>query len=121
MARTVYAFLLNWHRHVISDDYQTVWGAKIWVSGMIQVGRFQVYDDSQKHFIDILTRAGMGVGGLKPWDALLLNEQQISNWNPNALSIDTADQILAIISTFDRYRSLGITTYDVNQPQFRMA
>lgn len=121
MARTVYAFLLNWHRHVISDDHQTVYGAKIWASGMIQVGRVQVYDDSQKHFVDILTQGGVGVGGLKPWDALLLNEQQISHWNPNALSIDPADQILAIISAVDCYRPLGITTYDANRPRISVA
>ncbi|MEB5924634.1 hypothetical protein [Franconibacter daqui] len=120
MARTVYGFLLNWHRHIISDDHQTVYGAKIWAKGMIEVGRVQVYDDSQKHFVDILTQGGVGIGGFKPWDALLLNEQQISHWNPNALSIDPADQILAIVSATDRFHQIGITTFDANIPLFRV-
>ncbi|WP_338557157.1 hypothetical protein [Erwinia sp. E_sp_B04_7] len=117
MARTVYAFLLNWHRHVISDDHQTVFGAKIWANGMIQSGRVQVYDASQKHFVDILTQGGEGIGGFKPWDALLLSEQQISHWNPYALSIDPADQILAIVSATDRYHNIGITTFDATLPR----
>lgn len=120
IARTVYGFLLNWHRHVISDDHQTVYGAKIWAKGMIEVGRVQVYDDSQKHFVDVLTQGGIGIGGLKPWDALMLNEQQISHWNPNALSIDPADQILAIVSATDRYYQIGITTFDNTLLRFRV-
>lgn len=119
MARTVYAFLLNWHRHVISDDHQTVYGAKIWAHGMIQVGRVQVYDDGQRQFVDVLTQGGVGIGGFKPWDALVLNEQQISEWNPNALSIDPADQILAIISSDDRFNASGITTFDAMRPRLR--
>lgn len=120
MARTVYAFLLNWHRHVISDDHQTVYGAKIWAKGMLEVGRVQVYDDSKKQFVDVLTQGGVGVGGIKPWDALLLSEQQVSQWNPNALSIDPADQILAIISAHDRFDQVGITTFDAGRPIFRV-
>jgi hypothetical protein len=120
MARTVYAFLLNWYRHVISDDHQTVYGAKIWAKGMLEVGRVQVYDDSQKHFVDILTQGGIGKGGFKPWDALQLNEQEISQWNPNALSIDPADQILAIISAEDRFYDVGITTFDAQRPLIRV-
>lgn len=117
MARTVNAFLLNWYRHIISDNHQTVFGAKIWASGMLQVGRVQVYDDTQKHFVDILAQGGIGIDGFKPWDALRLSEQQISHWNPNALSIDPADKILAIVSAIDRYHPVGITTFDSTRPR----
>jgi hypothetical protein len=120
MARTVYAFLLNWHRHVISDDHQTVYGAKIWAKGMLEVGRVQIYNDSQKQFVDILTQGGVGEGGFKPWDALQLNEQEISQWNPNALSIDPADQILAIISADDRFYQVGMTAFNAKRPLFRV-
>lgn len=116
ITRTVYAFLLNWYRHIISDNHQTVYGAKVWASGMLQVGRVQVYDDTQKHFVDILAQGGIGIDGFKPWDALRLTEQQISHWNPNALSIDPADKILAIASAVDRYHPVGITTFDATRP-----
>jgi hypothetical protein len=116
MARTVYAFLLNWHRHVISDDHQTVHGAKIWAKGMLEVGRVQVYDDLTKHFVDYLAKGGVCDGGFKPWDALNLNQQQVSHWNPNALSIDPSDQILAFISAVDVQKVIGITAYDATQP-----
>ena len=121
LARTIYAFLLNWHRHVVCDNHQTIYGAKIWAKGMLSVGRVQVYDDLQKHFVDTLALGGIGYGGVKPWDALLLNEQQISHWNPNALSIDPASKILAIISAADRIVEVGITTFDSRQPRLRIS
>lgn len=105
---------------MISDDLQTVYGAKIWANGMIQIGRVQVYDDSQKHFVDVLTQGGVGVGGFKPWDALRLSEQQISQWNPNELSIDPTDQILAIVSSSDRFHTIGITIFDTTRPRFQV-
>ncbi|HKS33369.1 MAG TPA: hypothetical protein VJS14_06540 [Enterobacteriaceae bacterium] len=120
MARTVYAFLLNWYRHIISDNHQTMYGAKIWASGMLQVGRVQIYDDIQKHFVDILAQGGIGIDGFKPWDALRLTEQQISHWNPYALSIDPADKILAIVSAVDRYHPVGITTFDATRPRLKV-
>ncbi|CNK75911.1 Uncharacterised protein [Yersinia frederiksenii] len=121
LARTIYAFLLNWHRHVVCDNHQTVYGAKIWAKGMLSVGRVQVYDDLQQQFVDTLALGGIGQAGVKPWDALLLSEQQISHWNPNALSIDPASKILAIISASDRIDKVGITTFDSTQPRLRVS
>lgn len=35
LARTVYGFLLNWYDHIVCDNKQTVYGAKIWARGML--------------------------------------------------------------------------------------
>ncbi|EER1100827.1 TPA: hypothetical protein ACN1CU_000319 [Escherichia coli] len=113
LARRVYNFLLNWHDHVVCDDHQTVYGARIWAVGMLLVGRVQIYDNLNKEFIDVLVEGGIGQNGVKPWDALLLNsEAQLRHWNPMAVSIDPSSQILTIISKEDRHIEVGVTTFD---------
>lgn len=112
LARLVYGFLLNWHEHIISDDHQTVYGAKIWAVGMLKVGRVQVYDNIKSDFVDVLTEGGIGINGFKPWDAMMLKEAQLKHWNPMAISIDPSSQILAIISASDRHQYNGVTVFN---------
>ncbi|HIC0632490.1 TPA: hypothetical protein ACWZYE_004224, partial [Klebsiella pneumoniae] len=98
--------------HIISDDHQTVYGAKIWAVGMLKVGRVQVYDNIKSDFVDVLTEGGIGINGFKPWDAMMLKEAQLKHWNPMAISIDPSSQILAIISASDRHQYNGVTVFN---------
>ncbi|HHL4119482.1 TPA: hypothetical protein ACQ7VF_005356 [Klebsiella pneumoniae] len=109
LARLIYGFLLNWHEHLICDDHQTVYGARIWAVGMLNVGKVKVYDNIKKVFVDVLAEGGVGIKGFKPWDAMMLSEAQLRHWNPMHISINPSSQILTIISASDRHVDYGIT------------
>lgn len=112
LARTIYGFLLNWYPHIICDNKQTVYGAKIWARGMLDVGRVQIYDATLPGFVDILTEGGKGHGNTMPWDGLSLSQAQLSDWGDNQLNVESCTQIVNIISAQDRSNPIGLTTYD---------
>lgn len=111
LARTVYGFLLNWYDHIICDNKQTVYGARIWARGMLAVGRVQIYDTSLPGFVDVLTEGGIGHGQIRPWDGLDLNQAQLSDWGENFLNVEPCNQIVNIISACDKRYEMGKTTY----------
>ncbi|MFJ5366668.1 hypothetical protein ACIPR9_16360 [Pectobacterium punjabense] len=114
LARTVYGFLLNWHDHIVCDNKQTVYGAKIWARGMLAVGRVQIYDANLPGFVDVLAEGGIGHGRLKPWDGLNLSQAQLSDWGDNHLNVESCTQIVNIISACDKKCVIGKTTYGGN-------
>ncbi|MEI7366702.1 hypothetical protein PJ912_14840 [Pectobacterium colocasium] len=116
LARTVYGFLLNWYDHIVCDNKQTVYGARIWARGMLAVGRVQIYDANLPGFVDVLAEGGIGYGRFKPWDGLNLSQAQLSDWGDNHLNVESCTQIVNIISACDKKCVIGKITY-VREPE----
>lgn len=91
-----YLCLLNWYDHLMSDDYQTVGGARIWANSLSVIVDVQVYDVANECYYGVLHPGGVSHTGFVPWNSG--NASNLHGWHPNALRENPKKFIVLVIS-----------------------
>lgn len=91
-----YLSLLNWYDYLVSDDYQTVSGAKIWANSLSVRADVQIYDGANECFCGILGPSAIGNDGFKPWCSAPLTN--LHSWAPNLLQDQPQKFIVLVLS-----------------------